>query len=224
MFKYLAYGTGEVVLIIIGILLAIEISEWNDQRNHRQEQIALMERLADTVRRDRQFPIANILRHTRLTIDTINRIERDAKAGGFESEQGYVRIMNSAEPQSIVAAEFIELRSEISDREIAAKLGSYLSLFESNSNFYRARTRDVIVQLSHQINDVLQRRFPDGYQQIEGAFDETVFMEKYRTDTVFAGTVYRLYLNSRSSYSHFTFVDEFAEELIALIEQKLAEH
>ena len=221
--KYLAYGFGEVVLIIIGILLAIEISEWNDERNHRLEQIALMERLVRAVETDRQFPIAGLLSNVTQTIDTISLIEQDAKVGGISEHRGYVQIMNSSVPQSIVAAEFGELQRDIADKEIAAKVGSYLAIFDSNAEFYDVRTREVLLQLSHQINQILDPRFPDGYRQIQGAFDESKFMEKYQTDPEFRGTIYRLYLNSRSTYSHFKFVDNFAEELITLVEEKLAE-
>jgi len=30
--KYLKYATGEIVLVVIGILLALQINNWNTQR------------------------------------------------------------------------------------------------------------------------------------------------------------------------------------------------
>ena len=45
--RYLSYAVGEVALIIVGILLAIEISDYNDEQTHMAEQRELMVRLAD---------------------------------------------------------------------------------------------------------------------------------------------------------------------------------
>jgi Family of unknown function (DUF6090) len=40
--KYLAYAAGEIVLVVIGILLAVEINNWNEARANREsEQIML---------------------------------------------------------------------------------------------------------------------------------------------------------------------------------------
>lgn len=40
--KYLAYAAGEILLVMIGILLAIQVSNWNQEKSQRkEEQIAL---------------------------------------------------------------------------------------------------------------------------------------------------------------------------------------
>ena len=30
--KYLKYAAGEIILVVIGILIALQLNEWNDQR------------------------------------------------------------------------------------------------------------------------------------------------------------------------------------------------
>lgn len=223
MLKYLAYGVGEVVLIIIGILLAIEISEWNAQRNHRIEQRQLMERLVVAVRRDQEIPIGGVIQVMQRTIDTVRLIEADLRKGEITEEAEYALIMYRSDPRSIVRAEFAELRGEISDQEVAAKLGGYLAYFESATQYYESNTKVILHQVSQQINGLLEYETHDGYAGVEGVFDEVRFMQKYRTDVEFRGTVYRLYLNSRSTYSFFSNLKGFSDEFLVLLESKLAE-
>ncbi|NNC35807.1 MAG: hypothetical protein HKO09_13100, partial [Croceitalea sp.] len=40
--KYLKYAIGEIILVVIGILIALQINNWNEQRKDRiREQIIL---------------------------------------------------------------------------------------------------------------------------------------------------------------------------------------
>lgn len=129
--------------------------------------------------------------------------------------------MYRADPRSIVQAEFAELRGEISDTEVAARLGSYIAYFSSVSQYYETNTKDILHQVSQQINEILEIRFEPGYRQVAGTFDEQIFLAKYEANADFRGTVFRLYLNSRSTYSGFKGLDKFATEFEQLIQSKI---
>jgi hypothetical protein len=46
--KYFKYATGEVVLVMIGILLALQVNEWNNERNRKKaEQVAIEQLITD---------------------------------------------------------------------------------------------------------------------------------------------------------------------------------
>ena len=45
--KYLIYGIGEIVLIVVGILLAVQISEWNQDRKNLVEEKLILSRLSN---------------------------------------------------------------------------------------------------------------------------------------------------------------------------------
>ncbi|MEM9821244.1 MAG: DUF6090 family protein [Bacteroidota bacterium] len=46
--KYLLYGIGEIILVVLGILIALKINNWNDaNKNHASEQIILKELKAE---------------------------------------------------------------------------------------------------------------------------------------------------------------------------------
>jgi len=43
--RYLKYAIGEIVLVVIGILIALSINNWNEARKNNSEEIAILENL-----------------------------------------------------------------------------------------------------------------------------------------------------------------------------------
>ena len=41
--KYLRYAVGEIVLVVIGILIALQINTWNENRKRQNEEIFLLQ-------------------------------------------------------------------------------------------------------------------------------------------------------------------------------------
>ena len=50
--KFLRYALGEILLVVIGILIALQIDNWNDERLERQQTREYALNLADDIRRD----------------------------------------------------------------------------------------------------------------------------------------------------------------------------
>lgn len=50
--KYLLYAIGEIVLVVIGILLALQINDWNEERKERQEEKKVYTDLLASLRKD----------------------------------------------------------------------------------------------------------------------------------------------------------------------------
>jgi hypothetical protein len=45
--RYFGYAVGEIVLIVVGILIALQINDWNEGRKLKQERINLIENLSE---------------------------------------------------------------------------------------------------------------------------------------------------------------------------------
>lgn len=45
--KYLLYATGEIILVVIGILIALQINNWNEQRKDRAKEHILLKQLQE---------------------------------------------------------------------------------------------------------------------------------------------------------------------------------
>lgn len=52
--KYLLYSLGEILLVMIGILLAIQVENWNENRQERTLEINLLNALQQTIKEDIQ--------------------------------------------------------------------------------------------------------------------------------------------------------------------------
>ena len=50
--KYIAYALGEILLVVIGILIALEANNWNDNRKNRAEATLFIEDLRADLRQD----------------------------------------------------------------------------------------------------------------------------------------------------------------------------
>ena len=53
--KYLKYAIGEIVLVVIGILIAISINNWNENRKTHSKEVILAEQLLEDARADSVF-------------------------------------------------------------------------------------------------------------------------------------------------------------------------
>ena len=49
--KYLKYAIGEIVLVMIGILLALQVNEWNKERNRKKTEQVIIEQLIADLRK-----------------------------------------------------------------------------------------------------------------------------------------------------------------------------
>lgn len=50
--KYLIYAIGEILLIVIGILIALQINNWNDAKQKRVEEISVLEGIKQNLQAD----------------------------------------------------------------------------------------------------------------------------------------------------------------------------
>ena len=50
--KYLLYAIGEIILVVIGILIALSINNWNDNKKFRKQEILYLNRLLEENKKD----------------------------------------------------------------------------------------------------------------------------------------------------------------------------
>ncbi|MDX1472474.1 MAG: DUF6090 family protein, partial [Flavobacteriaceae bacterium] len=53
--KYLVYAIGEIVLVVIGILIALEVNNWNERRNMEKIEIEYLKRLRSDLANDTAY-------------------------------------------------------------------------------------------------------------------------------------------------------------------------
>ena len=50
--KYLLYAVGEILLVMVGILLALQVNNWNERRKAKQVEFTLLTELKKSVEED----------------------------------------------------------------------------------------------------------------------------------------------------------------------------
>ncbi|MDO1501182.1 DUF6090 family protein [Winogradskyella maritima] len=53
--KYFKYAIGEIILVVIGILIALQINNWNEARIAKKNEIILVQQLLEDAKTDSQF-------------------------------------------------------------------------------------------------------------------------------------------------------------------------
>ncbi len=62
--KYLKYAIGEIVLVVIGILIALQINNWNEKQKNKQQELIIIENILQDLKNDKLGLIDIIKRRT----------------------------------------------------------------------------------------------------------------------------------------------------------------
>ena len=78
--KYLKYAIGEIILVVIGILIALQINNWNENRKATIKQIEILSMLEESLidDLDKFEEVANYYARSKMSINTIlNHLQKD---------------------------------------------------------------------------------------------------------------------------------------------------
>jgi len=93
MTKYLAYAIGEIILVVIGILIALQINNWNQFRNDRDKEQMFLHKLKSNLNTDKVAYQGIIKKHNEFgnSIDTIIKMLENDKPVNPEIFNKHVR-------------------------------------------------------------------------------------------------------------------------------------
>ncbi|NND06576.1 MAG: hypothetical protein HKN87_09365 [Saprospiraceae bacterium] len=78
--RYLIYAIGEIVLVVLGILIALQINNWNQNRLPKKQEIDILKYLRDELGDNLTLFDMNYKRHE----DNVNAIQQLLKAGNSD--------------------------------------------------------------------------------------------------------------------------------------------
>ena len=70
--KYLRYAVGEIVLVVVGILIALQINNWNESRRQATREEQFLVAVRGDLRRDRDY-IEVVLENMEPRLDAYDR-------------------------------------------------------------------------------------------------------------------------------------------------------
>jgi len=141
--KYLKYAIGEIVLVVIGILIALSINNWNENRKTHRKEVILVEQLLEDARADSVFFQSRItyqqIRDTlfnnlinlskQIAVDSISKIEVNADPFFFRLAYQSNLINNNPDAYDLISHDSIKSKL----REYKAKYDYVVHSIELNN-------------------------------------------------------------------------------------------
>lgn len=162
---YMRYAIGEIVLVVIGILIALQINNWNEQRKARIVEDNFFEDVLQDLKKDQDRLQYYVLFHTKRIeyLDTLlTYVRNPRKSMGIEKFQQYVEpLYYSATPTSYSTA-FESAKATGTFNDIKAK-----NLIKELSQYYSdfAQIEDNFASITRYVEDKFEPimyNFPEG--------------------------------------------------------------
>ena len=166
-YQYIIYAIGEILLVVIGILIALQIDNWNEEKQRRQAELIFYQNIREQVVTDsiqimieieynarytRQFTYANSLieQDDRIHSDTLGKIATNLLSYSDFDRQGniYETLVNSGQLELLRNHEIIEGIRGLED--------IYIYINRMENIHYDAIMRGVIPKVSEVV------KFSDG--------------------------------------------------------------
>ncbi|WP_054558503.1 DUF6090 family protein [Croceitalea dokdonensis] len=195
--KYLLYAIGEIVLVVIGILIALQINTWSENQKIKQEEKILITGLIQNIESDIRSLIA-VTKSDSTLIDA-NRILLSAFKNDLIRRNKPLlkqRILEASGTSSFIPSQITFNQMQFSGKltyilndSIKNKIQSYydnvsnvLDYQESNLKLIYGTAIELAPFLD--INSVLQIALPDFAKMEVDAFDNSFFYEDIQSDRV----------------------------------------
>jgi hypothetical protein len=143
--KYFKYAIGEIVLVVIGILIALSINNWNEQRKNRASEKALYDRILTDLQIDENRIVSDI-KYYRNNQSIHHKIYKDTQ-GIFINDSliDFSKLRAALGFNLTIEANYSKFIKDISKDKIREKIDSYFKLehFVMDANQYLWNLKEV---------------------------------------------------------------------------------
>ena len=152
--KYIKYAIGEIILVVIGILLALQINNWNEQRKSNQLSKEFHQKLADELDAvsirfkgdaDRATQLVNYIGKSVIILRKGQLTENGKDTLDFTLRNFFQFVRIEGKLKTFQELESTGQLGLLYNKELKFKTLEYLSLFESVSKMYD--------QMASQVNE-----------------------------------------------------------------------
>ena len=221
--KYLAYSIGEILLITVGIVLALQVNNWNENRKQKQLEFKLLHELKENLKLDLEDIASNIRANTKIVnAHQIVLKQLDENIPYHDSlEIHYANLLRHTNFISHVSA-YENLKS------LGFTLISNASLRIMLSSLYSAKYKYIVdfeqnyadkFQLEQLYPNVIQRVrivrfFREAYPFDPAALTrDTVFKEMVRTNEAFRAYILNYYIELEQEVGDFIVqIDQYLQK------------
>ncbi|WP_228850912.1 DUF6090 family protein [Aegicerativicinus sediminis] len=135
--SYALYAIGEIILVVIGILLALQINNWQENKKLKEDENYILNEILDNLRQD-EIQIKGILERRIKAQKSIDRILKDVphhiNRDSFEVDMGRVITLERFYPIK-TAYEVSKAKGlQISNRRLRSEIAQYYEFEINRSN------------------------------------------------------------------------------------------
>lgn len=193
--KYLRYAVGEIVLVVIGILIALQVNNWNEKRKDTKFEHEILSLIDQNLKQD-SISISLELSKTKLAIHLTDRLLEQVKLKNYNNDSlnywmgkiiSFERFRSQSSAYEMLKAKGLE---NISDKTLQMALISYYDqslyiVYQSMKDVELSFNKDWTPLIKENFSDFIWRNYCKPINQKE-------FFEKPSTITLF-----KLYQDNR---------------------------
>jgi len=163
--NYLKYAIGEIILVVIGILIALSINNWNEQRKNANQELKLLHSFKIGLEKDLSDIDTNIISHT-TAINSANSIlnlleknqpYNDSLAKHFSYAMQPAFFVNSTSAFETLKSKGIDL---ISNEDLRNQL---INVYDAQYTFFQHGEADFLEELKIGLRNIFPSRFEESY-------------------------------------------------------------
>ncbi len=133
--KYFKYAIGEIVLVVIGILIALQINNWNEERKEKESLNAIYNLLISDLESDLKN-IPEILKYNNNKAPLLKHIIRgNLSRNDYSSNDRYYNLIGGSEDFSLKTKGYEQLRnfngSDFSSNEVQIKINDFYEKYNT---------------------------------------------------------------------------------------------
>jgi hypothetical protein len=222
--KYVKYAIGEIVLVVIGILIALQINNWNEASKNQKEELKLLHEMHNNLKNDLKDCIWNINKQEDLkasNIAVLNHLE-EAIPTNDTLKKHYGNLIYSTTQRRNMAA-YDHLRSRGIDLISNDSLRTHITVVYSE-RYYFIEKMELEYDNPYQLNTIIPQL---NEKIILDTHDQTgypVNMESLISDAIFKGAI-RMNIKIRENMKQrYTGLKNDLENLITHINSELNQH
>jgi len=195
--KYLRYAIGEILLVVIGILIALSINNWNENQKLKKEEMIILASLLDDLKEAKRQSKKSI-EIEELAIDNLkgvlkNKLEREIFIKNFNQDSIFYTVLWDFEIEAPVINTYTDIKSsgktgritnnEIRERftNLELKITNLKSLINDRLTVHQIRIDDIVVNEINFLN-LLSASQPniDFNKEVENDYNKLLENEKVR--------------------------------------------
>ena len=163
--KYTRYAIGEIILVVIGILIALQINTWNQNRIKATEELNILEAIKVGLEKDQKDLVWNTGRID-MSISSGNKIidalkndlpYQDSIADHFGIFMFPVMFVNSTSAFETLKSKGIDLISNDSLRD------QIIGVYDSGYSFFLKNEKLILDEAERGLKDIFPLRFQESY-------------------------------------------------------------